>query len=192
MAEKQDDPKKVTTPRFRVSFPNVFKPRKKDKPEDADKWGLTMLFTKDTDLSAMKAACKAAAQEEWGDKIPKNLVMPFRDGDEKDYDGYAGMTFVNVSSNQEPGVCDRNPKVKLTSEQEFYAGCYARATLRAFAYDYKGKKGVSFGLNNIQKLDDGESFSGRKSAANDFEAFESDENLPESYETEEKESDMFA
>ena len=38
----------------------------------------------------------------------------------------------------------------------FYAGAIVRAQLSAFPYDTDGNKGVSFGLNNIQKLAEGE------------------------------------
>jgi hypothetical protein len=70
-----------------------------------------------------------------------------------------------------PGIVDANLQ-EIISEDDFYSGCYARATLTAFAYDKLGNKGVAFGLQNIQKLKDGEHLSGRKNAESDFEAVE--------------------
>ena len=162
----------IMTPEFRVSFPAVFKARSSKSDDDGDagtpKYGITMLFAKDADLSKLKAAAQAAAKEKWGDKIPKNLRTPFRDQGDKGLEGYVeGAVFINATSLQKPGLVDRN-REDIIDETEFYAGCYARATLRAFAYDKKGNKGVAFGLNNVQKLRDGESLSGRTRAQDDF------------------------
>lgn len=161
----------IMTPEFRVSFPVVFKPRSATNDNgDAGtpKYSITMLFAKDADLSKLKAAAQAAAKEKWGDKIPKNLRSPFRDQGEKELEGYVeGAVFINATSLQKPGLVDRN-REDIIDETEFYAGCYARATLRAFAYDKKGNRGVAFGLNNVQKLRDGESLSGRTRAQDDF------------------------
>ena len=160
----------IMTPEFRVSFPAVFKPRSATNDGDAGtpKYGITMLFAKNADLSKLKAAAQAAAKEKWGDKIPKNLRSPFRDQGEKELEGYVeGCVFITATSLQKPGLVDRN-REDIIDETEFYAGCYARATVRAFAYDKKGNKGVAFGLNNIQKLRDGEPLSGRTRAQDDF------------------------
>ena len=161
----------IMTPEFRCSFPAVFKARSSKSDDGSDgtpKYGITMLFAKDADLSKLKAAAKEAAKEKWGDKIPKNLRSPFRDQGDKELEGYVeGCVFITASSLQKPGLVDRN-REDIIDETEFYAGCYARATVRAFAYDKKGNKGVAFGLNNVQKLRDGESLSGRTRAQDDF------------------------
>jgi hypothetical protein len=162
------DREKVTTPEFRVSFPNVFRAASYDGGEP--KFNVSMIFSKKADLAAMKAIAKAAVKAKWGDKPPSNLKNPFRDGTEKEHlDGYGPDTiFVGASTKSRPGLVDKslNP---IIEEDEFYAGCYARATISAFCYDVKGNKGVSFGLHNIQKLRDGESFSGRVAAEEDFD-----------------------
>lgn len=174
---------KVTTPEFRVSFPHVFKAHTGFEGQEA-KFSLTMLFDKKkADLSKMKEAAFAAATEKWGpkEKWPKNLRMPFRDGNEKsDLQGYENTIYVTVSSKQKPGLVD-NQVQPIISEDDFYAGCYARATLTAFAYDKAGNKGISFGLQNIQKLRDGESFSGRKRAEDEFEAVDDGSNNEDNF-----------
>ena len=148
----------ITTPEFRVSFPNVFKPGKSMEEGKEGKYNVTMLFDKDTDISALKAAAADACIAKWGDKSkwPKNLRTPFRDQGEKDFDGYVeGAFFVNATSGNRPGLVDRklNP---IIDPSDFYPGCYARASINAFAYDKAGNKGVAFGLNHIQKLRDGD------------------------------------
>ena len=161
----------VMTPEFRVSFPAVFKPRvpqNDDGSPGTPKYGVTMLFAKDADLSKLKAAAQEAVKEKWGDKPPKNLRSPFRDQGDRELEGYVeGCVFINASSLQKPGLVDRQ-RQDIIDETEFYAGCYARATVRAFAYEKKGNKGVAFGLNNVQKLRDGDPLGGRTRAQDDF------------------------
>ena len=107
------------------------------------------------------------------------LRLPFRDGAEKDYDGYGpGITFCSASSVHKPGVVDykRDP---IVVPSDFYSGCFARATVVAFYYSNKGNQGFSFGLRNVQKIKDGEPFSGHTKAENDFDALPMPEGSPE-------------
>lgn len=160
----------VITPEFRVSFPYVFRPSKPMAGSTNEpKYTLTMLFPKDADLSKLKAAAADAAKEKWGDKIPKGLRSPFRDQGEKEFPGYeAGCTFITATSKQRPGLVDAKVQ-DIIEERDFYAGCYARASIRAFAYDQAGNRGVAFGLQNVQKLRDGEPLGGRSRPQDDFE-----------------------
>jgi hypothetical protein len=168
------DPNKVTTPVFRVSFPAVFTPRKNDQDANAvPKYSVQMIFPKTTDITKLKDAARKAVIEKWGAdkaKWPKNLMLPFRDGSEKDYEGYGpDVIFVSASSKMKPGLVDQNMQA-IIEPSEFYGGCYAHATVNAFAWSFMGKNGVSFGLRNIQKVRDGEPFSGRSKPENDFDA----------------------
>jgi hypothetical protein len=56
----------------------------------------------------------------------------------------------------------------LFDQSEFYSGCYGRASLTFYPYNAKGSKGIACGLNNLQKLEDGEKLGGGSSAASDF------------------------
>ena len=162
---------KIKTPEFRVSFPKIFKPEAGMNGEGPAYYSLVMLFPKDADLSILKAAAAQAAKEKWGDKKPANLRSPFRDGDEKELDGYAGCIYITAKSKDKPGLVD-GARVKIVEPEAFYAGCYARATLSCYAYDQNGNRGVSFGLQNIQKLRDGEPFGSKRKAEDDFDAVE--------------------
>jgi hypothetical protein len=102
----------------------------------------------------------------------KGYKNPFRPGEDKpELEGYEGMVFAAATSMRQPGVIDAG-KARLMSDDDFYSGCYARATVTAYAYDKSGNKGVAFGLQNLQKLADGEAFSGRVAPEDDFEAVE--------------------
>ncbi len=124
----------------------------------------------------LKALIRAAVEAKFPDptKRPKNLKNPLRDGDEDkpDTDGYAGHFFATARSKMKPGLVDANVK-PIISQDLFYAGCYARATVTAFYYDKAGNKGVALSLQNVQKLRDGEPFSGRSKAEDDFGPVES-------------------
>lgn len=182
MGEKMDiSKKKCVTPEARASFPALLKPKSFQNQEP--KYSLVLLFPKKTDLSRLKECARNAAIEKWGpkDKWPKKLRWPFRDGDEKeDLKGYEDCIFVTASSKHQPGLVDKNLEAIL-SEEDFYAGCYCRAEVIAFAYDQSGNKGVSFSLQNVQKLRDGEKFSGRKDAAEVFDKVEDDSDDPSNY-----------
>lgn len=174
----------LKTPEFRVSFPNIFAPSAFTGQEA--KYGITMLFPKTTDLSAMKKLAKDAVEKKWPDPKIRAKVManpnfrnPFRDGDTEkpDVAGYEGMIFVRANSKQKVGLVDRNA-LPITDENGFYAGCFARATVTAYGYDRAGNIGVTFGLQGVQKLRDGEAFNGRKPIEEQFEALDGDDGAP--------------
>ncbi len=163
----REDGQTLLTPKFRVSFPNVFKPSKLD-----GKYSCGMIFEPDTDFTALKAAIKAAVIEKWGNKIPQNLLMPLKNGDETGRSEYAGMFVIaGKCYARRPGVVGPD-KNQLEAESDFYAGCYARATIKCFAWDNPkfGTKGVSITIQNIQKLEDGEPLVGGVKAEDDFES----------------------
>jgi hypothetical protein len=171
--------KKLMTPVFRVAFPSVFVPT---APPGSDKrqYSVTMLFTpanftaeEKVLWAEIKKAAAAVATEKWPKELPKGLMSPFRDGVEKqEYDGFgAGVVFVRAATKDKPGVIDM-AKNKIEDQEDFYGGCYARATINPSAWTYLGKHGVKFWLNNIQKVREGEPFGGRTRATDDFSAAE--------------------
>ena len=173
---------RVTTPPFRVSWAQVFEPKTKIKEKTGEKYfvySLTALFPKTADLSGMKAIAAAAMTVKFGadqTKWPKLKNKLFRDGSEKDYDGYGpDVVFCTISSKYKPGIVDAHPGpdgklVAITDPNEFYSGCWARATVTAYYYETSGNNGVAFGMRNLQKIKDDERFGGGVSAENDFDA----------------------
>lgn len=166
---------KVLTPMFRVSFPNVFKAKAAFEGQEAV-YSVQMLFPKSTDLKELKKLCAEVATKKWGpkEKWPKNLRMPFKDGNEKNLDNYKDMIVIEARSKMQPGLVDQKVQ-PIIDAGEFYAGCWARATLTCYAYEKAGNKGVSFGLQNLQKMKDDVAFSGKRNAKDDFEVIETDE-----------------
>lgn len=182
--------RKVYSPMFRSSFPWVFEPQPPMEGSTGEpKYSVVMLFDgaaqKSAEYKAMRDLAHAAARDKFGDKLRPDgkgwyhgLKNPFRDGAEKsELEGYgAGVVFVTASSKMRPGMVLKDGVTHIVSRDVgpdgFYAGCYARASLTAYGYDKAGNKGVAFGLQNIQKLRDGDAFSGRTRAEDDFEAVE--------------------
>lgn len=162
-----DDFIKIKTPVFRLSYPDLLEARAYDDKTPA-KFGLTMLIPKTADIESLREAARTVARAKWGDKMPKDLRSPFRDGDEKEDEAYHGHWFIKATSNKRPAVF--NERVEpIVDASEIYAGCYCLATINPFAYDTKGNRGISFGLLAVQKVRDGEPFSGRGNPADDFE-----------------------
>jgi hypothetical protein len=158
----------------RASYAHVFTPTSMDPDDPKKKYSIALLISKKETalIKEIRAAIKnatEAAKSKWGGKIPANLRNPLRDGDEEKPgdDIYEGHYFINASSPSKPGVIDkdRNP---LTSEDEFYSGCYCRFSINFFGYNTAGNKGVGAGLNHLQKIKDGERLGGRASVDEDF------------------------
>jgi hypothetical protein len=180
--------KRVITPEATLSYPHLFEPVA--GPDGGEpKYAATLVFAPETDLSALKAAAMAAAVEKLGSKEKVEtairtgkLAWPFREADEES--GYPkGSIFFGARSKAAPGLVSRyagpdgKPKPITLEDQkpgnplDLYPGCKVRASLVAFYYDYMGmKKGVSFALNNIQKLGEGTRLDNRRAASDEFEA----------------------
>ena len=174
MAKKPTPATKVITGLVRFSYAHVFKPVAIVDGADP-KYSVAILIRKNDKetLKKINAAIEAAKQAGaplWGGKIPSNLKLPLRDGDEErsDQPEYEGCYFLNASSTQKPGIIDEN-KDEILDTTEFYSGCYGRASLNFFAFNQAGNRGIAVGLNNLQKLKDGEPLAGRARAEDDFD-----------------------
>lgn len=175
------------TPKFRVSYPNVFE-SKLNEMSGKEEFSLVALFQKGADLSTLQNAATAAIEKKWGKdkkKWPKNLKTPFRDQGEKAKEtddgkeilpgGYEkGASFITIKSMEQPGIVDSKNQA-IIEPREFYAGCWARASVSCYAYEVKGNAGIAFGLRNIQKLADGEPLGGRARPEDEFQAVDTEE-----------------
>ena len=57
-----------------------------------------------------------------------------------------------------------------------YSGVYGRASISFYAFNSNGNRGIACGLNNLQKIRDGEPLGSRASTESDF-ADEDDEDF---------------
>lgn len=186
----------LQTPRFRVSHPAIFE---MTEFKGKSQYALTMLFPSTTDLKPLKAAARLCLvahfgpdQKKWPQQATGDLWLPFRDGNKEKpgVDGYEDAIFVKaVNKKNRPGLVgtQRGPDGKLlriTEPSDFYAGCYARAEVRASLYlTAANKGGISFILLNVQKLADGEPFgAGQASPESVFDDVTDSSEDPSSYE----------
>lgn len=175
---------KVNTPQFRVAFPAVFTAKRNDLA-NKDEFSLVALFPKGADLTVLKQAAQAALIKKFGEDKkkwpvpPSEMRNPFRDqGDREKVDpetgkktlpqGYEkGAIYISLRSKQRPGVVDQNVQ-EIIDQADFYGGCWAVASVNAYAYDTAGNQGVSFGLGNLQKIKDDDAFGNRTKPQDDF------------------------
>ena len=181
--DKAQNQVKVRTGLTRLSFPNLLTERTNPDTGAPNGYGCTLLFEKgsETDKAIQEAfaeARKLAVASLWGNKdVPDaKLKSTFGDGDDEDFDGYAGNNFVRCSSPKtKPGVVKKAPAgsatktVPITDPEEIYAGCYVIATITVKGYNHPtGGKGLTAYINNVFFYKDGERFGGNASAESDF------------------------
>lgn len=173
---------KVITGLVRFSYVHVFEPSAAAEGAE-EKYSVSIIIDKGDKktLAAIKAAIEEAKQlgknklTDSKGRIPANLKQPLRDGDvdRPEDEAYANSMFLTASSFRKPGVVGKNPSVPLT-EDDFYSGCYGRASINFYAFNTANSRGIACGLNNLQKLEDGDRLDGGTSAAEDFNDGESD------------------
>jgi len=164
---------KVVTGKVRFSYLHVWEPAAVEEGSQK-KYSVSLIIPKsDTDTVArIKNAIQSALEAgkaKFGGKIPATLKLPLRDGDieRADDDAYLNSWFLNANSSKQPGIVDQNVQ-PILRQDEIYSGCYGRASINFFAFNTNGNKGIACGLNNIQKLSDGELLGGRATAEFDF------------------------
>lgn len=172
------NPTKIVTGVVRLSYANIW--TAKSINGGAPKFSTSVLIPKsDTStLQKIKAAIQSAYEEGEsklkgnGKSVPalSSLKTPLRDGDSErpDDEAYAGHWFINANSNTAPGVVDIN-RQPILDTSEIYSGVYARVSLSLYAFNSNGNRGIACGLQNIQKIRDGESLGGKASAEDDFD-----------------------
>ena len=113
-----------------------------------------------------------------GKSVPPMSAIknPLRDGDldRPDDPAFAGMWFVNANTDRAPGVVDLNCNT-IIYRSEVYSGCYCRVSLTFYAFNSNGNRGIACGLNNLQKVKDGEHLGGRVSAEVECAGLDDDE-----------------
>lgn len=184
---KVNNPMKVITgPNTRWSYANVWEP--KSINGGTPKFSVSLIIPKsDTKTIAKINAAIEAAYHEGESKLKGNgktvpalaaLKTPLRDGDAErpDDEAYANAYFINANATTAPGIvdADRNP---ILTRSEVYSGVYGRASISFYAFNSNGNKGIACGLNNLQKVRDGEPLGGKASAESDFATYDDDEFL---------------
>lgn len=186
MAKYVNPTKVITGVNTRWSYANVWQP--KSINGGAERYSVSLIIPKsDTvTINKIKAAIQAA-YEEGESKLKGNgksvpplaaLKTPLRDGDVERPDDpvYAGSYFINANSATAPGIVDAD-RQPILDRSEVYSGVYGRASINLYAFNSNGNKGIACGLNNLQKIRDGEPLGAKSRAEDDFATEEDDDFL---------------
>jgi len=188
---------RLLTPTFRVSCPDVFVKRVfQGQGEESGRFACAALFSGfevingrtnmtapttwpergQAKWNAIIQACNNVAIEAF--KRPMRDLdramykLPFHRGEEKEGEGYGpGVVYFTMSANnRRPVIIARDGVTPITQygPEEFYAGCYARASVTPFAN--RQWNSLCLGLNNLQKLADGSRLDAFTSVEDDFGA----------------------
>lgn len=184
----QDETKKTncTTGKARISYVNVWEPRKDSNGDE--KYSVLILVPK-TDVNTLNRinTCIENAYEAGADVLKGNaksvpslsaVHLPLRDGDEERPDDptYQGMFFFNASSKYKPDVWS-SERDEYTGRlipidegsEELYSGCYCRCSVNFYAYNTKGGKGIAVSIRALQKVEDGEPLAKKRDTQEDFD-----------------------
>ena len=178
--------KVITGPKTRWSYANVWDA--KSINGGAPKYSVSLIIPKsDTKTVEKIQAAIKAAYEEGQSKLKGNgksvpalsaIKTPLRDGDAErpDDEAYKNSYFINANSATAPGIvdADRNP---ILERSEVYSGVYGRASISLYAFNSNGNRGIACGLNNLQKISDGEPLGGKSRAEDDFNTDDDDDFL---------------
>lgn len=178
MSKNYITPTKVITGlNTRWSYANVWKA--KSINGGTPKFSVSLIIPKDDTVTVnkIKAAIQSAYEEGQsklkgsGKTVPALSVLktPLRDGDleRPDDEAYAGCYFINANSASAPGIVDAD-RQPVIDRSEVYSGVYGRASINFYAFNSNGNKGIACGLNNLQKIKDGEPLGGKSRAEDDF------------------------
>lgn len=137
-------------------------------------------------VNKIKAAIQAAYEE--GESKLKGtakvcpaldvIKTPLRDGDKErpGDEAYKDSYFINSNSATAPGIVDAD-RQQIIDRSEVYSGVYCRASINLYAFNSNGNRGIACGLNNLQKIRDGEPLGGKPRVEDDFATEEADDFL---------------
>lgn len=179
--------KTIMTPIGTLCFADqVFTPKAQEQGK-TPRYSAMLLFdstgVSTTAYAELRKLIQDAAAEKWGaakaqdPAFMRSLRLPLRPAAEKDYEGFdKGEIFCAPWSEKAPGVVDLHGNDMVPTD--VWSGQLARATVRAFAYDTNGNKGVSLGLEHVQIVkQDMPRIDGRRSASAAFSNTATDEQM---------------
>jgi len=168
------------------------------------KFGVVMMFEKTNPehkkfLNDLHADLNACLVEAWPDTAKRPRIpligetkSPIKDGDttldsqgiplcEKNEE-YAGHFIVRASSTRKPITVDRG-MAEILDSNEIYGGCFCKVNMNVYSFDMATNKGLTFGVNGVQKWDDGESFGGGRPDVDSMFTAETGQDDPANYES---------
>lgn len=192
---------RVTLKGVRLSFADIWKPKtlkREDGTESDPKFSANFLIPKEGSLqgvykgktmpimAALKAAKIDAIAKKLGEEKAKDLKIrannyAVKDGDEENYEGYAGQWYVSANNSRKPVVKGRDKRDLTEADGVVYSGCYVNAIVTLW-YQAAGTKNgnsvphaVYASLEAVQFVKAGEAFGAPGVDDDDFEDLTDDE-----------------
>lgn len=167
--------KRLITGKVRLAYTNLFEPRAYEGGREMYSVYLIIPKSDEKTIRDIKNAIGTAKQEgkyKYGGVMPESLIMPLKDGDiEKPNDNaYKNSYYLNAKSKSKPQIVDKFLN-HLEDKSEVYSGCYGKASISFYPYNFNNK-GVACYLGNIQKFEDGERLGYATNAADEFEVYD--------------------
>lgn len=167
---------KIILKNVRLSFPAIWQKNTKFGGDNA-KYEATFLINKDSQADLIKKIEEKieAIQKENKVKVPKDKIC-LKNGDDAEYDGYAGHMSFKAANGKRPTILDRDKTPLTEDDGKPYAGCYVNASVQLWVQNNDWGKRVNANLLGIQFFKDGEPFgAGDLDVSDDFEDFADDE-----------------
>ena len=170
---------KIILKNVRISFADLFK--KGSFNGEETKYGATFLLNKEEhadSIAGIKAQIAELVKTNLkGAKLAADKLC-LRDGDDVEYDGYAGCYSIKCSTKKRPIVIDRDRSPLSEDDGKPYGGCYVNASIDLWVQNNAYGKRVNSTLLAVQFFKDGEPFSdGSTGDINDFDLFSDDDDM---------------
>ena len=168
---------KIKLNNVRLSFPSLF--RKASFQGSEGKYEATFLLNKEEHADLIASIEKQIAEgiktNFKATKLPADKIC-LKDGDEFEYDGYAGHMSFKASNGKRPMIIDKDKTPLTEDDDKLYAGCYVNAVVELWYQNNQYGKRVNANLLGVQFFRDGQPFAdGAAASEDDFDMFDDDE-----------------
>ena len=155
MTEKTTQ-EKILIKNARLSFPSLF--QKEEFNGKQGKYAATLLIDKkDKETKKKLDQLIEAAKNSVNFKIKPDMVC-LKDGDDSEYDGYAGNWSIKAANSKRPQIVDKDKSQLDESDEKLYAGCYVNAVIDFWVQNNEFGKRINANLYLVQFNADGEPF----------------------------------
>lgn len=162
---------KIKLSNVRLSFPSLF--QRAEFNGEVGKFEATFLIEKGSkNAEKIQAAVDAILKENKAKLAADKICL--KDGDLKDYDGYAGNLELKGTSNKRITVINRDKSPIVEDDDIVYAGCYVNCVVDLWFMDNNFGKRVLCNLLGVQFSKEGEAFGAGGLSDDDFDEIDDD------------------
>lgn len=162
---------KITLKNVRLSFPSLFQKSSFNGVEG--KYEATLLIPKDSEMATVVKNQIETMLKDNKAKLSSDKIC-LKDGDQVEYDGYAGNYTLKAGSNKRIQILDRDLSVITEEDEKIYAGCYVNAVISFWYQDNNFGKRINANLLGVQFFSHGEPFGNTVDITNCFENLDGD------------------